>query len=99
MGRRAGSEPRSTMSGQDSFRSDQQAIPVARDPIIGPVAGAPRQQQEYPRPGPAGQVGENPYRGIGFEIGASVDNGDVRLGVSDINAETPSQHGPARSLD
>lgn len=48
---------------------------------------------------PARQAGKNPNRGIGFEIGAAIDKGDVRLGVGDINAETRRQRGPARSLN
>ena len=39
---------------ETAFVPAKQAIPVARDPVIGPVADTPRQQQEYSRPGPAG---------------------------------------------
>jgi hypothetical protein len=46
-GRLARSEPRSPMSGRNSFRSDQTGDPGARDPVIGPIAGAPGQQQAF----------------------------------------------------
>jgi hypothetical protein len=39
---------------ETAFVPAKQAIPVARDPVIRPVADTPRQQQEYSRPGPAG---------------------------------------------
>src|SRR6266481_10137751 len=59
---------------ETAFVPAKQAIPVARDPVIGPVADTPRQQQEYSRPGPAGRAGKNDDRGVGFEICVAIDN-------------------------
>ena len=72
---------------ETAFVPAKQAIPVARDPVIGPVADTPRQQQEYSRPGPAGQAGKNEDHGVGFEICVAIDNGDVSLGAGDIDGE------------
>ena len=67
--------------------------------IIGPVAGTPRQQQEYSRPGPAGQAGKNEDHGVGFEICVAIDNGDVSLGAGDIDREAGRQGRSAYTLD
>jgi hypothetical protein len=84
---------------ETAFVPAKQAIPVARDPVIGPVADTPRQQQEYSRPGPAGQAGKNEDHGVGFEICVAIDNGDVSLGAGDIDGETGRQRRPASTLD
>jgi len=84
---------------ETAFVPAKQAIPVARDPVIGPVADTPRQQQEYSRPGPTGQAGKNEDHGVGFEICVAIDNGDVSLGAGDIDGETGRQGRSASTLD
>src|SRR5437660_5891533 len=99
MCRRAQNERRSPMWGRDSFRSGQTGDTGCADAVIGPVADTPRQQQEYSRPGPAGQAGKNEEHGVGFEICVAVDNGDVSLGADDIDGETGRQRRSASTLD
>ncbi len=84
---------------ETAFVPAKQAIPVARDPVIGPVADTPRQKQEYSRPGPAGKAGKNEDHRVGFEICVAIDNGDVSLGAGDIDGETGRQRRSASTLD
>jgi len=99
MGRRHKTSGERRCRDETAFVPAKQAIPVARDPVIGPVADTPRQQQEYSRPGPAGQAGKNEDHGVGFEICVAIDNGDVSLGAGDIDGETGRQRRPASTLD
>jgi hypothetical protein len=94
MGRRHKTSGDRRCRDETAFVPAKQAIPVARDPVIGPVADTPRQQQEYSRPGPAGQAGKNEDHGVGFEICVAIDNGDVSLGLATSTARRVASADP-----